>query len=101
MAHIIETGLKRHLPGTAAVTLVLYACLALGPFAASAGAQPYRNNHHDHHDNHYDHRDDHWHGGYYAPPPVVYSGPVYYPPPPVVYGPGVSINLPGVSIGIQ
>jgi hypothetical protein len=38
-------------------------------------------------------------GGYYAPPPVVYGGPVYAPPP-VVYSPGVSINLPGASINI-
>lgn len=39
-------------------------------------------------------------GGYYAPPPVAYGGP-YYPPPPVVYGPGIGINLPGVSINLR
>ena len=29
-----------------------------------------------------------------------YYGSPYYYPPPVVYGPGIGINLPGVSIGI-
>ncbi|HEY5209278.1 MAG TPA: hypothetical protein VIJ42_07525 [Stellaceae bacterium] len=53
----------------------------------------------------------HWRGGgggYYAAPPVVYGGyspnyyygPDYYAPPPVAYGPGIGVNLPGVSIGI-
>jgi hypothetical protein len=47
-----------------------------------------------------------WTGGYYAAPPVVYGNPYvepgYYYPPPVVYGPaaGLSLNLPGVSLGI-
>jgi hypothetical protein len=66
--------------------------------------------HHDHDDGHHGdwHRDNHWRGGgvwtggYYAPPPVVYSTPYpAYPPPPVVYAPGVSLNLPGVSVGIR
>jgi len=47
-------------------------------------------------------------GGYYGAPPVVYGGyspnyyygPDYYAPPPVAYGPGLGVNLPGVSIGI-
>ena len=59
----------------------------------------HRDWHHDVHRDwhHYDHHD--WHGraGYYGAPPVVYGGP-YYPPPPVDYGPGVSFNVPGISI---
>jgi len=47
-----------------------------------------------------------WTGGYYGAPPVVYGNPYvepgYYYPPPVVYGPaaGLSLNLPGVSLGL-
>jgi hypothetical protein len=57
----------------------------------------------------WDHRDDHhddhrgWSGGYWGAPPVVYGSPYaygYYPPP-VAYGPGIGVNLPGVSIGIR
>jgi hypothetical protein len=35
---------------------------------------------------------------------VIYGSPYRYGygyPPPVVYGPGIGINLPGVSIGIH
>jgi len=49
---------------------------------------------HPHHDYRYG-----WSGGYYGAPPVVYGNPYsygYYPP-----GPGIGINLPGVSIGIR
>jgi hypothetical protein len=98
MARIVEFGLKRHLSGKAAASLALSACLVLGAFVASAGAQPRRDDHRGG-DRHFDHRDDRGRG-YYAPPPVVYGGPAYYPPP-VVYGPTIGINLPGVSIGIQ
>ena len=52
-----------------------------------------------------EHRDGHrgWSGGYWGAPPVVYGSPYsygYYPPP-TVYGPGIGINLPGVSIGVR
>jgi protein CpxP len=49
-----------------------------------------------------------WNGGYYQSAPVVYGSPYnngyygspYYAPP-VVYGPGISISLPFVNIGIH
>ncbi len=69
--------------------------IALSGVAAAGPA--FADRHHDHHW-HHDDRHDHWHrpwgydGGYYAPPPVVYSRP-YYALPPVVYGPGLGINI--------
>jgi len=76
-----------------AVGLALSAVLVLGSFATSASADD--RGHDRGHDRGYG-----WSGGYYAAPPVVYDAPGYYPPP-VVYGPGIGINLPGVSVGIH
>lgn len=47
-----------------------------------------------------------WTGGYRRAPPVIYDDGYGYDPPPVVYapplyGPGIGIELPGVSIGIH
>ncbi len=66
--------------------------------AAPALAQPRRDDRgfHDDRGDHRHYRDWHRHwgygGGYYPPPPVVYSPP-YYAPPPVVYGPGLGVNI--------
>ena len=103
MTCTIDTESKRRLSAKLAAGVAVSAFLVLGAFVASASAQPHRD----------DHRrggDRGWNqnggghgwggGGYYAAPPVVYGGPAYYPPP-VVYGPGISIVVPGVVIGIQ
>lgn len=88
------------IPAVAAVVAVLLASLSVGAVPAAA------DDHGHDHDRHDYRRDDHrghpggWTGGYYQPPPVVYGSP-YYAPPPVVYGPGISVNLPGVSIGVR
>jgi hypothetical protein len=69
---------------------------AVTALCALAVAAPAFADHHDwHHGGHWHHP---WHrhwgyaGGYYAPPPVVYSRP-YYAPPPVVYTPGFGVNI--------
>ncbi len=93
----IQARLRRRLAGFTAI------CLLAG--GVPAVADPHHDGHdHGHHDDR-DHRDGGWHrepdrwhrhwgydGGYYAPPPVVYSRP-YYPPPPVVYTPGFGLNI--------
>ena len=91
---------KRRLSAKVAPALALAAMMAVGAFPLTASADNNHNN--DHHNYHHYNG---WDGGYYRPPPVVYpySGYGYYAPaypPPVVYGPGVGINLPGLSIGI-
>ena len=107
MAGITNTRSKRYLPATLAAGLVV-ACLGLGAIATAAIAEDHRGG---------DHRGgDHrgggergrggggWSGGYYPAPTVVYGSPYGSPygyPPPVVYGPGIGINLPGVSVGIR
>jgi hypothetical protein len=80
-----------------AVGLALSAVLALGSFATSASAD--ERDHDRGHDRGHG-RDYGYSGGYYGAPPVVYDAPGYYAPP-VVYGPGIGINLPGVSVGIH
>jgi len=86
-----DTGSKRRLSATIVTGLAFSAVLALGTFATSALADDHRGWHGDHHG---------YYGGYYGAPPVVYGSPYYYPPP-VVFGPGIGINLPGVSVGIR
>jgi hypothetical protein len=82
-----------------AALLCLSVALGFGTLATAARADDrHRDDRHD--DRRDDHRDVRGGPGYYAPPPVVYGGPGY-PPPPVVYGPGVGINLPGVSINLR
>lgn len=94
----------------------LATALLLGSLSGVASAQNHRdNNQHwnqrgldrrgwDHRgwDNrNYGHRGDgRWSGGYYSPPPVVYSRP-YYAPPPVVYDPGIGIYLPGLNLNFR
>ena len=107
MTRIIDTKPKRHLSTKLAAGLAISAALLLGTFVASASA----GNNNDHHwsSNNYNYNRGYgWSGNYYVAPPVIYGTPYYAPqyapsyyPPPVVYGPGVGINLPGVSIGIQ
>jgi hypothetical protein len=65
---------------------------AIALFAVAGAAPAFADHHHDRHWHHPGHR--HWgyDGGYYAPPPVVYSRP-YYAPPPVVYAPGFGVNI--------
>ncbi len=86
-------------------------CLALNTASAEWGPHDHDHEHdrdrgHEHEHEHFrDHDRGRWHedhgrdwhrygygGGYYAPPPVVYSQP-YYAPPPVVYGPGIGLNI--------
>jgi hypothetical protein len=77
-------------------SVALGAVLVLGVSAVPASARW-------DHDNGYGGYNRGWSGGYYRSPPVVYGSPYrygYYPPP-VVYGPGIGVNLPGVSIGIR
>ncbi len=84
-----QAGLRRRLAAFAAI------CLLAG--AAPAFADPHHDDHR-HHDDHWHRHWDRWHrrwgydGGYYEPPPVVYSRP-YYAPPPVVYTPGFGLNI--------
>ncbi|HZK92229.1 MAG TPA: hypothetical protein VFC56_18980 [Stellaceae bacterium] len=80
---------------------VVAVVLALGFTAGPAHAR--WDEHRDEHRS--EHREWHrgWSGGYWGAPPVVYGNPYrygYYPPA-AVYGPGIGINLPGVSIGIR
>jgi hypothetical protein len=96
MTWIIDTKSKRHLSAKLAAGLVISAMLGLGTFAGSAsggyGGYYYHN----------------WNGGYYRAPPVVYGSPYsssyygtpYYYPPRVIHGPGISLSLPGINIGI-
>jgi hypothetical protein len=100
MTRIIDTASKRSLAAKLAAGLAISAILALGTFAGSADARPYR---------HY------YNGGYYRAPPIVYGSPYrggyygspyyggspYYYPPPVIYGPGIGISLPFIGIGIR
>jgi hypothetical protein len=88
MMLIIGSQPQRRSAGSVALRLAVAALLLAGTFAASANAD---DRHRDDRGR-ADHRDWHGHGGYYAPPPVVYGGPVYAPPP-VVYGPGVGISI--------
>ena len=101
MTRTLDSKSTRRQAARLAAGLGLSALFILGTFVVPANAQPHRDDQHrdDRRVVHHDDRDFHG-GGYYAPPPVVYGGPVYAPPP-VVYGPGVSIDLPGVTIGIQ
>lgn len=105
MTWIIDSEARGRLSAKLAAGLVISAMLALGTFAGSASAEERRgeqrrSEHREYH--HYSNR------GYYRAPPVVYGsqygnsyyGAPYYPPP-VVYGPGIGINLPGVSIGVR
>jgi hypothetical protein len=106
MAWNISTTSKRRLSAKLVGGVAISALFVLGTFAGSARADDDdRGEHHGYHHN--------WNGGYYNAPPVVYGSPYpygygysgyygtpyYYPP--VVYGPGIGINLPGVSIGIR
>jgi hypothetical protein len=100
MTQIIDTTPKRSLLAKLAAGFAIAAILALGSFAGSADARPYH---------HY------YNGGYYRAPPVVYGSPyrggyygspyyggsAYYYAPPLIYGPGIGVNLPGLSIGIR
>jgi len=100
MTHIIDTASKRSLMAKLAAGFAIGAVLSLGTFAEPANARPYH---------HY------YNGGYYRAPPIVYGsryrggyygstyygGSPYYYAPPLIYGPGIGINLPGLSIGIR
>ena len=102
MTRIIDTKSDRHLSAKLAAGLALSAFLLVGTFVASASAD---NDHRGSWDHNNDRGNGSWGGSYYVAPPVYYgpryySAPAYYPPS-VVYGPGIGINLPGVSIGIQ
>jgi hypothetical protein len=101
MTSIATENSKRYRSLKLAAGLAISAFVVFGTFAGSASAQQRReeNRHWDRGGDHGD-RGNWGGGGYYAPPPVVYGAP-YYAPPPVVYAPGVGVNLPGVSIGIQ
>ena len=92
MTRITNTKSKCRPSAQLAAGLVISAALALGMFAASAGAEEHRGDYH--------HA---WNGRYYQAPPVVYGGyygsPYYAPP--VVYGPAIGISLPFVNIGIR
>jgi len=105
MTRIIETSVRRHLPARLAAGLAISALLLLGPLAASARADDHNNDHRGSWDHNNDRNNNYWGGSYYVAPPVYYgpryySQPSYYPPP-AVYAPGIGIQLPGVSIGIQ
>ncbi len=89
MRHPIWAGVRQRLATSTAI--VILAC------ATPAVADRHHDDHW-HHDGHGHDHWQHWHrpwdyaGGYYAPPPVVYSRP-YYAPPPVVYTPGFGLNI--------
>ena len=98
----------------------LAAALLLGALPSVASAQNHRNdnkhwdqsgpdrrggNHRGWDKRNYGHRDDYrgdgrWSGGYYSPPPVVYTRP-YYAPAPVVYNPGFGVYVPGVNLNFR
>ncbi len=78
--------------------LAFSALFLLGMLAAVAHADERRGDDRRGGDHRFDRGGPGW--NHYPPPPVAYGGP-YYPPPPVVYGPGVGINLPGVSINLR
>jgi len=106
MTRTIDTKSKRRLSAKLAAGLAISAFLLLGTFVAPASAGGNNNDHHWNNNNYNNNNRGYgWGGGYYAPPPVVYGtpyyAPQYYGPPPVVYAPGIGVNLPGISIGVQ
>jgi hypothetical protein len=109
MTRIIDTRSKRRLVAKLVVGLAISAFLLHGTFVPPASANGNQSDHH-WNKNNYNRGNGSWGGNYYVGPPVVYGTPYhglqYYGspadvPPPVIYSPGIGINLPGVSIGVQ
>ena len=100
MSSTNDTKSMRRRSAKVAAGVAISAMLALGAFIAPAQAQ-WTDSYGYYHSG-YRH---YYTGGYYRAPPVAYSGYYgngygYYAPP-VVYGPGISLSLPFVSLGIR
>jgi hypothetical protein len=90
------SGQTRSRLHTAALTLAGFCAL----LACSASARADDDHHHGHGHGHGHHEGwRHEDRGYYAPP--VDYGPRYAYPPPVYYGPSLSVQVPGLYIGVR
>jgi hypothetical protein len=104
MRSIVDVQRKSARPlklASGALLSIFFACATcVAPAVAEDHGHHHGGEHHrDHHDRG-DRHDGDWEGGGYDAPPVVYGTPYAYPPP-VVYGPGIVVQVPGISIGIR
>lgn len=108
MTCIMDIKSKRHLSAHFAAGLTMSVFLVLGTFVASASAEAHPGDHRDVHrgGDHRgvasastgEHHGDHRGGDYRGDRGHAGGDGAYYRAPPVVYGPGIGINLPGISI---
>ena len=104
------TKISTH-PAPSARSLTIISGFALAGFcvlmAFSVAARADDDDHERHHGHHHgwnhddrgDYRDRYHERRYYAPP--VEYGPGYAYPPPVYYGPSLSVQVPGLYIGVR